>query len=205
MELKAAITNHIKKIAFQEQLLRAVVLSVDKPNRLCVVKLDNGTEIDDILIQPISGYDKGLVIYPKQGSRVILEKIEAQDMALKIASYTEIDEIGLIVNKLKIKIDVQGNIDLEVGGTILKIVDGEVSVETPVLKMDCSDIVINGGGNEGLVKVGPLLSKLNAIENLINNHTHLIISPTSGSPTSSSPVQLPLTSKNQIMNPIVKH
>jgi len=221
MDLKAALTNHIKKTAFQEQLLRAVVVSVDKPKRLCVVKLDNGTEIEDILIQPISGYNKGLVIFPKIGSKVLLEKIEAQDMALKIASYTEIDELGLIVNKLKLKIDPQGNIDIEVGDTKMKIVDGEVSfeiestslkydgssinIESPKINVDGDEIVFNGGQNLGLVKIAPLLAKLNALELMMNTHTHLIVLPVPSTPTSPSPIQLPVTTLPEIMNPDIKH
>lgn len=106
--IRNAVDNHIKKRAYQILTLRATVLSYDKSERTCKVKLEDGTEIDDVLIQPISSYEKGIVIYPGVDSKVILEKIESQDMALKISSYTEIAEIEVDIAQFSVKWDKTG-------------------------------------------------------------------------------------------------
>lgn len=106
--LKETLIQLIKKNAYQVLTVRATVKSYDKAKRTCVAVLDNGTEIDDVLIQPISSYDKGIVIYPGVDSKVILEKIESQDMALKISSYTEIAEIEVDIDQFSVKWDKSG-------------------------------------------------------------------------------------------------
>lgn len=107
-DLKNALTNLVKKNAYQVLTVRATVKSYDKTKRTCVVVLDDGVEVDDILIQPISSYDKGIVIYPGVNSKVILEKIESQDMALKVSSYTEIAEIEVDIDQFSVKWDKSG-------------------------------------------------------------------------------------------------
>ena len=67
------------------------------------------------------------------------------------------------------------------------------------------NVIINGGENGGLIKIEELISKINRLENAMNNHQH--ISAAVGSPTTPLPVK-PITSNTQkadLENNKVKH
>lgn len=87
-----------------------------------------------------------------------------------------------------------------------------VTSETEIT-IDCDDITINGGDNDGMVIVGELVTKLNNIENWISQFatvwsSHVHTDPISGSTgTTVSPAPTPPTSTMQsdLENTNVKH
>lgn len=76
-----------------------------------------------------------------------------------------------------------------------------------------SDIILNDGENEGLVIVGPLTDKINAIENKVNDfladyQAHSVIDPISGTAGplfGVAPTPLTNTQQSEIENPKVTH
>jgi hypothetical protein len=79
--------------------------------------------------------------------------------------------------------------------------------------------IIMGGGNDGLVKVNELVSRINRLENKVNeiigvhnSHIHPFVGVTPATPASTAPTAMvvdsvitPLTSKNDLENTKVKH
>lgn len=182
--LKESLIQLIKKNAYQVLTVRATVVSYDKAERTCKVILDNGTEIEDVLIQPISSYDKGIVIYPGVDSKVILEKIESQDMALKISSYTEIAEIEIDIDQFSVKWDKTG-LKVENQGEDLKTIlnDHFDNVKDHVDKMkafmdECNKIVVVVGNtiNVGAVSaIKAQVSQLQSADQVIKDRLNKII------------------------------
>lgn len=86
-------------------------------------------------------------------------------------------------------------------------------VSNTEMTIDCSDITFNGGSNDGLVIVGNLVNKLNAIENWITQFatvwsTHVHTDPISGSTgTTVSPAPTPPTTtiQSDLENTEIKH
>jgi len=93
----------------------------------------------------------------------------------------------------------------EIGSTVF-VVDGII-----VGYSDLSELWLRGNQFEGLVKVSDLVTKLNNLENKVNDllaayntHTH----PSSGTPPAPAfivPGTLTPTTQNDIENPLVKH
>lgn len=88
-------------------------------------------------------------------------------------------------------------------------------MEPEKILIDCDEIIFNGGSNDGLVIVGKLVSKINALENKLNalqsNYmTHAHIDPISGStgvllvPFVATPIA-PITMQTDIENTKIKH
>lgn len=65
------------------------------------------------------------------------------------------------------------------------------------------NIVINGGSNDGLVKINELTQKLNQLVQQFNAHTHPVPNGSSSAPT--PPIAFPYFSKTQYEDTKVKH
>ena len=83
-----------------------------------------------------------LLIVPKRGSYILV-----YDMSM-----------GLMRDFVVVSYSEVSKIDIRIGKTRIKIEDGE--------------ICINGGKNDGLVKIVELTNKLNMLVNAFNSHTH---------------------------------
>ena len=80
--------------------------------------------------------------------------------------------------------------------------------------LDCDEVTINGGDNDGLVIVGELTKKINALENKLNSlitnyktHVHPVSGSTAGAITPPPPITniSPTTQQSDIENTKVKH
>lgn len=166
-ELKNALTNLVKKSAYQTLTLRALVKTVDKSNRTCTIVLDNGTEIDKVLIQPIISYTKGVVIYPALNSKVIVEKIESQDMALRVVGYTAIESIETMIDTFLIKQDTNG-LHVENQGEDLKTILNEYISKVDDFMTECSKIVVIVGNTINIGAVAAIQADVQAIKTRLN-------------------------------------
>lgn len=70
------------------------VTQIDRENRTCNVEVD-GVEIYDALLQSVIGSDKGIVVYPKVGSYVMLLHRRENDSYMVMLS-SDVEEIAII-------------------------------------------------------------------------------------------------------------
>ena len=100
-------------------------------------------------------------------------------------------------------IDLSGDLrETEViGYSQIKAIDIDTSGDITV---NCrGNIVINGGSNDGLVKINELTQKLNQLVQQFNAHTHTVPNGSSSAPT--PPIAFPYFSKTQYEDTKVKH
>ncbi len=167
-----------------------IVRAVNEPAQTAEVQLTTYDKDSrvEVLLNATPTNDMGIIIYPEVDSDVIVCDVDGK------GTYT-------IVRYGKIK-----RVQIRLGS-------GE-----PELQVTEGAIVMNGGTNDGLVKVNELVGKINAIENLLNSlvikynaHTHLY-APGPGTPTpTAATVSLesgtiaPVTNANDLKNDHVKH
>lgn len=118
-------------------------------------------------------YNDHIRMFHNQGSEVKIEK-DRIDIKHKSGSEIEIYEDHIIIT--------------EKSGSKIVLKEGK--------------IILNGGNNEGLIKISRLVDRIQRLENNMNNHVHL----TAAGNTSPIATPLtPLTSVNFLENPDVKH
>lgn len=165
-ELKAAIQKlSVKSTGFDATMELAIVKSVDKKEMTCNVILydDKDLLLEGVKLKPVvPDIDftlMGLVSYPAIGSYVIVAQINNNDDDLFVVSCSKIESISLD------------------GGEIFNLL---IDLQNGSLDMKLPAISLNGGDNGGLPLVNPLLSKINQLEERVNDlisdykmHKHL--------------------------------
>lgn len=160
------------------------------------------------------------------GMMFVIGKVESvgdETCSVKIAD-------RIVINDVRLNASADGNADNilikpKVGSMVLMadLSGGELrslvvisfsALESMTVKFE-GDVVINGGVNEGLVKVVELAEKLNAIENAINNLKSIFSSwvpvvydggaSLKAAAASWAAQSLQTTSKEDIENPKIKH
>jgi len=132
----------------------------------------------------------------KEGAKITIDE-ENVNLTFKENKF-DINEEGISINS-----EATLNINLE----------GEANVTTKKdinVKSD-GKIIFNNGTKDSMVDINKLVGRMNALENLYNIHTHLVLAPaiptmipsqgTLGQPV---PMTLPTTTKQQIENPQIK-
>lgn len=76
------------------------VTHIDRGNSTCNVEVD-GVEIYDALLQSVTGSDKGIVVYPKVGSYVMLLHRRENDSYMVMLS-SDVEEIAIICDNITI-------------------------------------------------------------------------------------------------------
>lgn len=167
-----------------------------------------------------SGKDYGFQVIPQKGDMVFVE-FEYGDPRKPIWTYGHFSK----TNKQKEKPEELKNPNSywfkTPKGHLVKIDDDKklISIETKKgLTFELDDekgvIRLNGDKNDGLVKIGPLVNRLNAIENKINSHlilynahTHVdFLTVSTGPPIILDPKPIaPITTKTILENTKVKH
>lgn len=183
-------------------LLAATIDSVDVAKRTCNVTAVSGQQTIAIEnVQLMADIDDGFLIIPAVNSTVIVAYSTFNKPFVSL--FSGIDKVLLVAGEksASVQIDVDGLL-LEIEQTKVLIADGE--------------IMINDGSLGGLVKVSELTTKLNNLENKVNDivakfnsHTH-VLTLTTGTGTAAptaNPVSgtLTPTEQSEIENEKVKH
>lgn len=117
---------------------------------LCRAKIDN-LEIPDIRLSSINGGSRnGLLVKPATGSIILVADLSCGNLReLCAVAYSDIESVRFH----------QGNTTITADGKKTEVVVGESSA---VVKSD--GVVINGGNNGGLVKIGNLRKSLESLK-----------------------------------------
>ncbi len=96
MNLKQTILSIIKQ-NIPIQVVTGEVISIDETNMTCDVKIVSRPDRFDVRLRSIiDGQDKGILIYPKIGSKVLVGIIENNPQSSFICGFSEVDKIRLI-------------------------------------------------------------------------------------------------------------
>jgi hypothetical protein len=163
------------------QLVAATVTSVDEAERTCNVSVLSGTGQTTIEnVQLMASIDDGILLVPAIDSTIIVSYSSYNQPFVSL--FSELSKILLVAgeNNASIQMDTDGLL-LEIANTKLFISDGLTK--------------FNEGNLGGLVKVIELTTKLNNLENKVNqlltafnSHTHILTLSTgtgTAAPTSS--------------------
>lgn len=115
------------------------VTQIDRENRTCNVEVD-GVEIYDALLQSVTGSDKGIVVYPKVGSYVMLLHRRENDSYMVMLS-SDVEEIAIICDNITINGGNNGGIvNIEALKTALNNIVGDINTIAGLLAKP----VVNG-------------------------------------------------------------
>lgn len=200
----SAIKELIEKIVAGKitvPILLCTVESVDKNNCTIDVKPVNGNaDMFEVRLRSIiDDKDTGQVIFPAKDSHVLVGLIDNNVNSACVIQYSEIESIQTIIGT--------GNKTL---------------YDKDAIKIDWKKVIFNGGNNKGLVKIMPLVGRINNLENNLNGliakynvHTHDVVgavplgaNPIVATPTAtgqSSNTIAPLTTQAQLENTKITH
>lgn len=122
------------------KLISGTIKSVDEDKATCVVTIENGVELPNVLLQ--ASVCDGLLIIPKVGSTVYVLNSTYNDPF--VTQFSDIEKYYLQVGDSSFTVFHQA----QNGG---------------------DRIVLNDGSYKGIVKVDDLVTKLNALEDDLNN------------------------------------
>lgn len=161
MDIYAQIKDSIKEIVGKTKLVLSIAKVVSVDGDVCTCELD-GLQVSDVRLRAVlNGKSERILITPKKDSYVLV-----YDMS-----------IGLMRDFVVVSYSEIEKVNIEIGETSIEVKDGK--------------ICINGGENDGLVKIAELTNKLNELVNAFNNHTHsgviTEVSGGSGAPAVGTP------------------
>lgn len=138
-----------------DNIFPATVVSVDKINSVCVVKIDD-LQIEDVRLRStINENGKGFVIYPKEDSVVLVERIA--EGTFFICMYSEVEELNLSIETVEMAVNADGYL-IKKGNDTLK--------EAMVLLIEAVQaIIVMQGRNPDRLKLQQALDKVNNILN----------------------------------------
>ncbi|MDE5544537.1 MAG: hypothetical protein K2I83_03920 [Bacteroidales bacterium] len=161
------------------QVFPAQVKEVDENNRTCTVRVNDNVDLYDVKLYAVTDKDlKGFCLLPAKDSQVLVARI-ANGNDLYVCMFSVVDKVvGTIGDKVKIAID-EKQLYYKNNGTEVKVGSTEeqatVAITTDKVTIDAnSEIVFNGGNNQGLVKIKELTDKINTLVKAFNGHTHTI-------------------------------
>lgn len=194
-----SIKDHIKKMSGEDTitLVKGTVTAVDKnTDTMSLSPIDGSADFMSVKLQAIDNTDQGrsdIVRYPTIGSFAIIGLLNNDDADTFLIMATKYESLVMIVAQ-SVKITASGN--------------GNVTI-------DATKITINGGNNNGLVNIVPLVTKLNSLEKTVNDHlisykTHVHTGVTTGpgasGPTlSATPANIKLTKKAELEDTKITH
>lgn len=130
-----------------KQSFVGTVTVVDKDNDTCKVSREAAPDLIDVrLLSVVDDIADKIVVYPKEGSKVICSVIENDKKETWISAHSSIESILVVMGSTSITL-VDGGVNIEVGASKCKIVDGEITY--------------NDGENGGLTITPALVSELN--------------------------------------------
>jgi hypothetical protein len=196
MSLKASI----KRIAGEQVvvMIRGTVTEVDKnSDTMSLSPLDGSADYEGVFLEPIDktmDIESDIVRYPQVGCIAIIGMVNNDDQDTFLIKASKYESVLMTIAK-SVKITATGN--------------GNVTI-------DANSIKINGGLNKGLIKILPLIAKINRVESILNQllsafKTHVHSGVTTGpgvsgpTPTPSPALITPLTKQTDLENTNVTH
>lgn len=171
-DVKTMVQRLAGSTGFDSTLERAVVVSVDKNDLTCEVKLvDDDSLLPGVKLKPVesegNGDEMGLILYPAIGSFVIIGQINKDNTDLYVLSATKLESIGMDA------------------GTAFKLL---LNVSSGSIGISAAGLIFNGGKNGGLPFSQPLQKSISALQKQVNDlidrfnsHTHPGVSSGSSS------------------------
>ncbi|MCM1170320.1 MAG: hypothetical protein NC324_10345 [Bacteroides sp.] len=153
------------------QVFPAVVDSVDEGTRTCKVKVNDSVYFEDVrLYALVDDSLKGFCLLPAKDSTVLVGRI-ANSNELYVVSFSVVDKVlGTIGDDVEVSMD-KKSLSYKNDKVSLIIEGNKVSLDVDA---DKDGIVLNGGSNNGLVKIKELTDKINELVDSFNNHTHTV-------------------------------
>ena len=149
------LAKAIRMLSQGSVMMSATVVSVDKNNNCCDVDVD-GDEFGQIQLQALVKEDmKGCKMYPAEGSKVIIQKIN-EEGGWMVCLYSEIDEVINEIGESVYSINADGH-------TIKKGDDNLKQALKLMLESNMATMILYGN-NENFVK---LQQALVIIENVL--------------------------------------
>ena len=196
MDWKAEIRETLRGMVADMQLnaaVQATVVSVDKAAGTIVAHgVKEGVDYHDVRLKAVVQDEdgRGILAYPKEGSRVCIVWLDGVDVMGFVAQYSAIDSFLLTV-------------------------DNGISLELTA----AGELLLNGASFGGVVKVQELTAKLNLLEAAVNKldlamgtHGHPLLTPVGApfpalvaGPSLLPPSPLTPTQVVELANPNVKH
>ncbi len=173
-EIKKALIDLVKST--MENATICKVLSVDRngPSIEADPQNDDANILKVRLRAGLNGSFKGMVVYPKVGSWVLVSHIDNDPAAASVIQYTDIDSI---------------EIELENGSKLFMKNNGEIHIKS-------QKIIMNDGTKGPMAIIAKLVQKYNQLESKYNSlagdyaiHTHGVIAV--GSPTGIAAASIP--------------
>jgi hypothetical protein len=164
----------------QPELFAGTVKSVNTTDCTChVLPIDGSADMPDVKLRGVNdGADFGAVLFPKVGANVVVAKLMGNYNNTVMLMCDSFESVQIKQqNGITINVDAFGNIEL------------------------------NGGQFGGLVKVGQLVSRLNAIEQALNSIKGAFTAWVPALKIAITPYLSPIsqTTVSSIENPKVKH
>lgn len=161
MSIYSEIAEKIKQMGGNTSTILFLATVKEVKDAACTIMLED-LELTDVRLRSVlNSEDNKILITPKKDSTVLVADL----------SHGEMRELVIVQYSEVEKIEVC------IGESTIEVSDG--------------DITINGGKNDGLVKVAELTNKLNELVNAFNNHTHsgviTAVSGGSGDPAVGTP------------------
>ena len=152
------------------QVFPAQVKEVDENNRTCTVRVNDNVDLYDVKLYAVTDKDlKGFCLLPAKDSQVLVARI-ANGNDLYVCMFSVVDKVvGTIGEHTSLLVEDE-HLLLETEKVTVEVAKDKVTVDADKEE----GIVINGGNNQGLVKIKELTDKINALVDSFNNHTHTI-------------------------------
>ena len=167
------------------QVFPAVVKEVDENMRTCTVRINDNVDVEDVrLYAVIDDSLKGFCLIPAIDSTVLVGAMDGRQ-DFYVVMFSEVDKVlGSIGDKTEIALDEKSlsykcdktEITVQSAEMTAKIDGVEFEVKNNTVKVNAKEIVFNDGKNDGLIKIGKLTEKINALVKSFNNHTHSVSS-----------------------------
>lgn len=151
------------------QVFPAVVKGVNTDNRTCKVRISDNVDFEDVKLYAITDKNlKGFCLIPAVDSHVLVARI-ANGNDLYVAMFSEVDKVLGTIGKHTDLLLEEEHLRFKTEKVTVEVAKDTVTVD---VNKDEAGIVLNGGSNNGLVKIAELTKKLNALVKSFNDHTH---------------------------------
>jgi hypothetical protein len=176
-EIRAALRDTVREMLL-DGAVQATVVSVDKDAATIVAHgLKEDVDYFDVRLRAVldDNNGRGVLAYPVEGSQVVIGWLDGIDTMGYVSQLSDIESFRLVV-------DNGVSLDLTATGQLL----------------------LNGDALGGLVQVGPLVKRINKLEERMNSHQHLVGKAPTLPDLASNPL-IVATKVTDLENPNVKH
>jgi hypothetical protein len=154
MTKKEQIRQSLRRLASVEgpvQTILAKVLNVNPELFICTV-LDDETEINEVRLRPVLNGKQSITVYPKEGSWVLIQRIE-EDLEWIVVAVDEIDKIRISIDDMLF--------EMKNGKYLVMSGDDSLKDVLRLIIEAMQVIMVIQGNNPDYVKLQTALDKLN--------------------------------------------